>query len=195
MNTNFENDPDYRFSKKMSPIFDDFYRYIYSAKRIVREHGTVPDKLWHVDTTITLPNKQILLFQEKCLRNEFYHWNTLTVEFYQNRHTNELGEFFKMASQLYFHAYSNETEDGFARYSIVNWPNFCAWINDTYTYSELLTKVKPDTRSNASFIAIDYDDIPKTKGIFNVYVPGEAKVFTEPVKDELAKVIAEKEAV
>jgi hypothetical protein len=117
------------------------------------------DQEFHIDVVLTLKNGSTITGQEKTLSNHFHKYRTFTMEFYQNRHTKEKGEFFKIASQFYLHGYSDESGFKFKEWYIFDVIKILDWLK-LCKESDLETRTKAST-SKASFIAIPYDKIPK----------------------------------
>jgi len=118
----------------------------------------VLDQQFHIDVVLTLMNNSTLTGQEKALSNRFYGFRTFTMEFYQNRHTKERGEFFKIASQFYLHGYSDETGLEFCEWYIFDVLRLIEWLKG-YGEDALAKQTRPST-SRASFLPIKYDRIP-----------------------------------
>ena len=151
---------DLSLSIKAQSIQDNIYRRVFGCKDIKRysNNEMILDIKYHIDVEIKLQNDSILLGQEKMLRNCFYRYNTFTMEFYQNRHTKEQGEFFNLGAQFYLHGYWNISEDGYACYYLIKIFDLLTWLK-TKSISELELMTRPST-SNASFFYINYNDIP-----------------------------------
>jgi len=156
---------DIELSLKAIPFEDKVYSEIFKAHRNIKriEHGSefILDTKFHIDLILSGKNG-IITFQEKILRYENSHYNTFTMEYMQNRHTGEEGEFFNIGAQFYLSGYFNKNEDGLCKWIIINLPVFMA-------YPSLMLKheIKPST-SNANFIAWNYKDIP-TECIYKSY--------------------------
>lgn len=152
---------DLELSEKAQPIQDAIYSDIWPVekiKRFTKEDEKILDIQYHIDVEVKLRNGTMLLGQEKALRHKFAWYNTFTLEFYQNRHTKEKGEFFNLGAQFYLHGYFNKEEDGFCKWYLIkifdfieHWKKLPAEALEQHT--------KPST-SNASFFCIDYDKIP-----------------------------------
>lgn len=123
------------------------------------ENLFVLDQQFHIDVVLTLNNHSTLTGQEKALSNHYYKFKTFTMEFYQNRHTKERGEFFKIASQFYLHGYSDESGFDFAEWYIFDILRLIDWLK-SYGEEALEKRTRPST-SRASFLPIPYKKIPK----------------------------------
>ena len=161
----FRNLSTVKLSEKLSPFADKIYREkfkVTSIKRTKRDNGKVSilDKKFCIDVILTLSNGTILTAQEKFRSYRAYkkYGDNATIEYYQDPDILEEGEFFHLASQIYFYGFSNEKETGFLRY-------FCldvARLTLALSFKKINYKVFQNHKhSKASFIAFRYDDIPK----------------------------------
>jgi len=165
-------DEDLQLSLKAESIQDDIYRSIWPVKEVVRfkhEDDKVLDIRYHIDVEVRMDNGICLLGQEKALRYRFSHYNTFTIEFYQNANTKEGGEFFNLGAQFYLHGYWNEGESGLCKWYIIKIFDFLEFLksNDIKTL-EAYTKTTGGSR--ASFFCVDYKKIP-SKFIYAKYEP------------------------
>lgn len=162
----FEETPEYKQSLRMRPACDGV---------LCRVFGVTPDKIdrfskaselfvldkeFAIDLRVRLKNGSQLTGQEKALSYKFYGFRTFTVEFWQNRHTKEPGEFFKIASQFYLHGYSDKSGLSFIEWKIIDVLKFIDWLK-ACGLDKLEAKVRPSGGSRAAFLPIDYDKIPK----------------------------------
>ena len=121
----FDKDPRRQQELRGRPFADAIYRATLNAQKITRSED-LPDKWDHldkwfgIDTHIRLPDGQGLTVQEKFLSYECARFNSLTVEYEQNQHTGEKGDWFRLLAHLYFIAYFNESGDGFGKWGIVD---------------------------------------------------------------------------
>ena len=161
----FEETPEYIQSINMQPacnkvLSDVFDVNIDSIKRFNKKDDKfILDQEFHIDVILTLKNGSSITGQEKSLSNKFYKFKTFTMEFYQNRFTKEKGEFFKIASQFYLHGYSDESGFEFKEWYIFDVIKILNWLK-SYEVSQLEKNTRPST-SNASFLYIPYNKIPK----------------------------------
>jgi len=153
-----EQTKEYQLSQKLEPFVDDVYRKVFNPTEIIRsDKGGELDKKFHVDTYLRLPSNILATFQEKTLSYKYRTFNTVTIEYYQNRHTKELGEFFNLASQFYFHGYENEKGNGLSVWHIFKTYPLLMWIY----YNLELCNIRSAAGSNASFISCDYKLLPR----------------------------------
>ena len=156
----------YKHSLKMRPACDRILAHVFNVppdkiERFGQDHPlSILDTNFAIDMRIRLPNGSYLTGQEKTLTYPCYKFRTFTMEFYQNRHTMELGEFFHIASQFYLHGYADKSGKHFIEWKIINILPFMAWLKNT-TAQWFSKRIRPDQESRASFFYIPYDDIPK----------------------------------
>jgi hypothetical protein len=163
-------DEDLEWSNAAKPIQDRIYKFVFGdtlkdITRFSKEDRHILDRDYHIDVELSFNNGIKLLGQEKALRLKWLKFNTFTIEFYQNRHTKERGEFFNLAAQFYLHGYLNG-----------NTPNE---INETQKFKkcyfikifdfleslkkqpvEVLERNTKPSSGNASFYYVNYDSIP-----------------------------------
>jgi len=162
----FEDTNEYQQSLRMRPACDAVLCSVFGVQPDAIERFEKGDPLFildqehAIDVRVTLANGTRLLGQEKALSYKFYRYKTFTVEFWQNRYTKEPGEFFKIASQFYLHGYSDETGTSFIEWKILNVLELINWLKG-YGVDVLATRVKPSGPSQAAFLPIPYDKIPK----------------------------------
>lgn len=156
----FKETREYKQMIRMNPHCNEIYYNVFNAQKVKRTSDTPLDMEFAIDVIVELPNGSILSGQEKALSYAYAKYDTFTMEFYQNRNTKERGEFFKIASQFYLSGYANSSLNGFASWHILNMPNLIMWINSVYNLEQLEAMSKPST-GLASFIAINYQDIPE----------------------------------
>lgn len=164
---NFEKDPRRIQEIKGRPIADDIYKKTFGDSiTIKRGNNIILDTEFAIDIEITLPNKQIIIGQEKFLSNEFSDRNSLTVEYMQDPASGEKGDWYKLACQFYMCAYFNDAKTEFIKYIIVNWLQLVLWnnlINDEdVTNDKYYWRSQPnkDGKARASFKYINFKDIP-----------------------------------
>lgn len=137
------------------------------------------DQEFAIDLKVKLKNGMNLSGQEKALSYKFYSFRTFTIEFWQNRYTEEPGEWFKIACQFYLHGYSDETGKEFAGWYILKMFDFMNWIKQKSIY-KLKNKLKPASGSRAAFLPIKYDKIPDYIIYASGRGPRETKVYDDP---------------
>ena len=153
---------DYQLSLDAQIYQDEIYKKVFNVKEInryTREDNKILDIKYHIDVELKMNNDSILLGQEKALRPNFAKYNTFTMEFYQNRHTGEKGEFFNLGAQFYLHGYWNESYTGFSKWYIIKIFDFLNSLKNT-TIEALIKNTRPSS-GYASFFYINYDRIPE----------------------------------
>ena len=180
-----EDTKEWKQSIKMRPACDRVLQEVFqiSKDNIIRyqskDNPHILDQEFAIDLKILLENGMNLSGQEKALSNRFYNFRTFTIEFWQNRYTEEPGEWFKIASQFYLHGYSDKTGKEFAEWYILKMFDFMNWTKQI-SINKLKTKLRPAGGSRAAFLPIKYDKIPdyviyaKGKG------PGETNIYDIP---------------
>jgi hypothetical protein len=152
-NQQFERDPRRRQEIRMRPAADAIYRSVFSdAIEIERfDHGEsfILDKHFAIDLQITLPCGMILLGQEKFLSHKYASFGSVTVEYEQNQHTGEPGDWFRLSPQIYFVGYTTKDKAGFSPWVLLNWPSIVmATHNGEIEWHDNKNK---DGRARASF--------------------------------------------
>jgi len=162
-------DIDFEFSLAAQPLQDKLYRYIFKGylkniTRFSKEDRNILDIKYHIDIELEFINGIKILGQEKTLRYEFINYNTLTIEFYQNRVTKEKGEFFNLGAQFFLHGYVDgnipEEITRFLKCYFIKIFDFLEWLKRK-SIEELEKNTRPTKGSRASFYWIRYNDIPK----------------------------------
>jgi len=162
---------DFALAEAAKPLQDKIYKHIFGnyLNRIIRfskdkDDRHILDIEYHIDTQLEFINGISILGQEKALRQREVGWNTYTIEFYQNRHTKEKGEFFNLGAQFYLHGYLNgnkpEEVTRFIKCYFIKIFDFLEWLK-IKPIKELELKTKPTQHSKASFYWINYNEIPK----------------------------------
>lgn len=145
------------------PIWERVFKEVwgqYARARWVKEGGLL-DKEFGVDVQIHRPTLPFVLHGQVKSLGYYYgttrEYDTITVEYYQNPHTEEKGDAFKLNVQFYACAYLNKAETDFTHGGIVDWYKLIE-----ATYNGLLWAIQGNTKSNAraSFIHVRYNSIP-----------------------------------
>ena len=162
----FDETPEVQQSIRMRPACDDVMCDVFNvtSDKIERfDKSTdlfILDQQFAIDLRVKLPNNTQITGQEKALSYKFYKFRTFTMEFWQNRHTKEPGEFFKIASQFYLHGYSDASGVRFIEWKIIDILKLIVWLK-SYGVEALARKTRPSGGSRAAFLPIPYDKIPK----------------------------------
>lgn len=151
---------DFELSKYVEPLQDAVYKKIWGDKiTIERVRAGELDRLSHVDVTITLKHGQKIRGQEKALRQRYAGFNTFTLEYLQNRKTQEQGEWFSLDAHFYLTGYLSEDNRSYASWMIIDLLKFNQWINGM-DEAFIVRHLRATTSSNASFIWVPVDLIP-----------------------------------
>jgi hypothetical protein len=123
----FEHDPRRIQEIRCRPYADTIYQSVFGKdidiqRSDLRDTGinNVLDREFAIDVQIKLNSGLVLLGQEKFLSNKYSKYASVTVEYYQNQFTKELGDWFKMGVQFYFTGY--EINSKLHPYIILDWP-------------------------------------------------------------------------
>ena len=107
------------------PIADAIYRRVLQATSIRRfddeaaeEH--ILDRKYGIDAEVKLPCGMVLTLQEKFLSHEHSRYNSVTIEHMQDPETGEVGDWGRLAAQLYFIAYYDAQGTGFEKWAILS---------------------------------------------------------------------------
>lgn len=159
----FERDPRRRQEIAGRPIADDLYRQVFGQNiaiaRMEREEDKELDKRFAIDVEITLSTGQILLGQEKFLSYEYARYRSVTVEYEQNQFTKERGDWFRLATQLYFVGYFTADGKRFDPWVLLNWPNIV--IATSRGRLRWFDNNNQNGRARASFRWCRMDNIPQ----------------------------------
>ena len=181
--SNFKQTPEYIQSLKMRPACNRVLCEVFNVDedhiiRYSQDDGAhVLDQEFAIDLKVILPSGGQLSGQEKALSNQYYHYRTFTIEFWQNRYTKEPGEWFKIASQFYLSGYSDTSGIEFAEWKIIKMFPFMVWLKQ-FAPDRLAEKVKPAGGSRAGFLPIPYKHIPHDCIYANGAGPGRTFVHS-----------------
>ena len=162
MSRDFNKDWRRKQEIKMRPIADAIYKNVFGNDVIVERYeqpdNKVLDIVFAIDVKLTFVNGQILTGQEKFLSHNYAKFRSITVEHYQNPLVEELGDWFKLASQIYFVGYCDATMGGFEPWVIADWTKVVTNTNDGNITWSNNTNSKDGAR--ASFVYTKMDDLP-----------------------------------
>jgi len=159
--SDFNRDPRRQQELRARPLCDAIYAEVFGCDpaKIMRYDGhAFFDRQLGIDVGLRLSNGMALRGQEKALSFEFAHFNSLTVEYYQNQYAREPGDWFNIGAQFYFCGYLNQTMTAFVSYALVDWPLLAL----ASAHGEVRWDEKPnrDGHARASFRYINFDLIP-----------------------------------
>jgi hypothetical protein len=147
---------------RLRPIADRLYKSVFgdvSIMRKEREDNYLLDKYFAIDFNIALNNGMILNGQEKFLSASCARFHSVTVEYLQDHRTGERGDWFKIASQIYFVGYVDKEETRFEPWVLLNWPQMV--ISSNLGFINWIDNKNKDGHARASFKYCDMFEIPK----------------------------------
>lgn len=157
----FESDPRRQQEIRLRPLANNIYRGVFGdigIQRYENQDNYMLDKEFAVDVKVSFPSGMILIGQEKFLSCEFAKYQSVTVEYEQNQHTGECGDWFKLGVQFYFVGYATEFEEQFDPWVLLNWPAVVlATHNKKITWR---TNKNKNGRAKASFRYTNMLNIP-----------------------------------
>lgn len=153
-----KDDPRYKLSIAMRPFVDEIYKRQFNPISIKPTDGDILDKLYSIDTVITLENGMLITVQEKVGSYLYATRKNLTIEYEQNPATHEKGDWYHMAAQVYFVGFANEALTGWMSWIMVD------WIRIVIATKRGLLKWKDknnlDGKARASFRFVFFNEIP-----------------------------------
>lgn len=117
------------FEEKMTLHIDKIYNELFKTKlkNIIRNANSPTnenlfmDKSLGIDTQLIFKDNSKITVQEKTRKIYYFEkYNDFTFEYYNDPKTKEPGEWFKLASQLYFYGFSNVDETGYIKFYILD---------------------------------------------------------------------------
>jgi len=162
-----EWEEDTAFDKQMQPYINEIY-YDLFGKDIVIDRSKVSeneirksflDKELSIDTIIIFENQSFITIQEKSRRNCYLTFNDFTFEYYSNRFSFKKGQWFKLASQLFFYGYVNENENGYSKYYLLDIVRLRLFLSKR-TKESIIRKLKNNTKRASNFLPIKFDEMP-----------------------------------
>lgn len=164
------------FEEKMTPYIDAIYEEHFKGRlleiqRSSRENSDSKtlfmDIHLSIDTHLRFKDGTVLTFQEKTRRNLYSKFNEFTFEYYNDPKILDEGEWFKLASQLYFYGYANEKEDGYSQYWILNVAKLRTGLMSKFDIKQLESRFlkhnKPPAKAN--FFAIPFTTLEDMPGV------------------------------
>ena len=152
----FNNDIDHSIA--MQPFADEIYKSVLPIKHITRftrddDQINILDKEFHIDCILSLKNGQIITLQEKFLRSKFANFDCFTLEYYNNPLTHEIGEWYRLCTDLYFTGYGSPEEGFISAYLFKTIDVKLAILS-----GELKGILKKTSHSFANFYAFPFKD-------------------------------------
>ena len=160
------------FEESMTPHIDEIYHKRFSKLDTIKRSDRTAeadskilfmDKELAIDTFLYFTDGTVLTLQEKTRRN-FYlgkYGDIFTFEYYNDPHTKDEGEWFKLAAQLYFYGFANEEQTGYTKYWLIDVPVLRSTLKNDVGIETLekkyLRQNKPPAKAN--FFAIPFEII------------------------------------
>lgn len=163
-----EWEEDLAFDKQMHPYIDEIY-YSLFGRDIKIERSKVADneirksfldRELSIDAFIIFENQSFISVQEKSRRNFALKWNDFTFEYYSNRFSLKKGQWFKLASQLFFYGYVNENETGYIKYHLIDMVRLRLFLSKK-TRESVTKELKKNTKRASNFLPIKFDEMPE----------------------------------
>jgi hypothetical protein len=159
------------FEEKMHPYIDEIYKGLFSSlSRIERSNRETTtdskilfmDKELSIDTFLYFKDGTVLTLQEKSRKHNYLKYDDFTFEYYNDPKTKDEGEWFKLAAQLYFYGFTNESETGYAKFYLLNVPKLRLFLKNNIGIKALEEKYLHPNRppAKANFFAIPFSIIP-----------------------------------
>jgi hypothetical protein len=156
----------YRFNvaKPFITYINHVYRYCFDLEEgDVITNVSIDDKLgrydveFGVDVILRLKNGQPMTVQEKVLTTKY---NTVTIEYHQNKITKEIGDWFKLKCNLYFVGYSGGNKERLDRFILLDFNQIKILSNlGVIKWSGPIPNTKDGALSN--FVCVKFDDLLK----------------------------------
>jgi hypothetical protein len=155
------------FEEKMTPYIDKIYKGLFSGiesidrSSINNTKNLLLDKELGIDSILYFNDGSLLTIQEKTRKFESLAFNDFTFEYYNDPEKKYGGEWFKLASQLYFYGYANENEDSYIKYCILKVVDFRIFLKKELGINELQKYLKSNKKhGKANFFTIPFKVIP-----------------------------------
>ena len=155
------------FEEKMTPHIDAIYKNTFKGlDKIVRSSRDTDtdakimmmDRELAIDTFLHFFDGTVITLQEKTRKNYFLRYDDFTFEYFNDPRTLDEGEWFKLASQLYFYGFANVREDGYEKYYLVDVPKLRLFLKNKIGIErlerEFLRHNKPPAIAN--FFAVPF---------------------------------------
>ena len=165
------------FDEGLTAKKDEIYRNLFKVDDIVRSDrknfingatSKILDEKLGIDCLIYLQSGGYITSQEKVLRYSKMHFLQLTIEYENNRIGSKYGDWFHLASQIYFFGYATPDETNIAKYWIFDVCKLRLYLD------EINFPIKNYVRNNtgverSSFVAIPVEIIFRKPEIILYY--------------------------
>lgn len=150
------------FQKQLKPAALQIYQKVFpdcKLEYLTDEH--ILDKKFGIDILIHLKSGQWVSMQEKYRKHHYLRYMDFTQE-YKNALGTDFendGEWFHLASQLYFYGWSNKQETDFEKWFIMNTVKYKLLIESLGGIEKAGHLMKNSTHGKAAFYAIKISTI------------------------------------
>ena len=151
---------DLEFEQKMRPAVGRVYERLFPG--CIVEFAVEDDRLrqldqsFGIDAVLRLPSGQILTCQQKSRRHEFLRFGDFTQEF-RNAVGGEnegAGEWYYLASQLYFYGWANQGETDFAAWIVLDVVRYKLLVERAGGLGNMGKLIQNEAHGRANFYAI-----------------------------------------
>ena len=153
------------FERRMrSPVEEVYQTYFPDCRvRYTREHDELRpfDEHFAIDTILELHRGGIVTAQQKCRRNQYLKYKDFTQEFMNaagTKHESQ-GEWFHLASQIYFYGWANPAEDGLVAWLLLDVVEYRRLVEKKGGLDKIGTLHQNREHGNANFYAIPVKDL------------------------------------
>lgn len=165
------NWPEKRFEENMQQHIDEIYRSVFTGlcgiERSTQESfdnnelAAIYDRDMAIDTILRFEDGSVLTMQEKSRKDIYRKYQEFTFEYYSNRHVGNEGQWFKIASQLFFYGYANAEENGYTDWWIINLPVLRIYLTKHVGIDELKRRhYKTNSPANSDFFYYKFSAMP-----------------------------------
>ena len=156
----FENDPRRKQELAGRHLADSIYSAVFGNVEVKRFDGNVLDKTFAIDTSIRISTGMMLTVQEKFLSNRYASFRSVTVEFLQNQHTGERGDWFRLSPMVYMVGYFTKDESTFDPWVLLDWPRV---VIETHSNNiKWRDNKNKNGKARASFKYTIMDELPRS---------------------------------
>jgi len=175
MSDQFDKDMNFGVKdQKTQILLDRVYNKLFPIKEIKRFATTNPqpnspegilDRELGIDILIETMDGIPITIQEKVRRESHLNFRDFTLEYMSNIQTKIKGEFFHLHADFYSYAWINYNQSEILRHYIFNIPSFKYLFLQGFFDGKYTVEIN-DTHSQASFIAVPFNEFPKELFIY-----------------------------
>lgn len=184
-------DEDLDFSGRANALADEFYREFFQQFGDVQEierfpNGTekhILDREFAIDVQIHCISGVVFTLQEKFRRPQYQTFQDITIEYQQNRHTGEKGDFFRLAVDYYAYGYADHAKkpEKFLEFYLLDYCKLKQLLAQQIVPYKIM-----HSSSNASMLTVPIDKIPENVMVFTQVKsiePLDSKQETTPLTE------------